>query len=146
MLVVLPDGTEVLAHGRLDVIPAERPRDPDIAVYLDSRWATDSSVMWPFTLIEWKDFEVPSDETTLFRTLVAVRDDARSGRLVEIACDGGTGRTGTALACLAVLAGLDPPEAVAWVRRNYHPWAVEVPEQELLVQRFREWSATGREQ
>ena len=40
---------------------------------------------------------------------------------------GGVGRTGTALAALAVLDGLDPGRAVAWVRAHYHPRAVETP-------------------
>ena len=49
---------------------------------------------------------------------------------VEIACGGGVGRTGTGLAALAALAaldGMDPHAAVTWVRRHYHPHAVEVP-------------------
>jgi len=50
---------------------------------------------------------------------------------------------GTALACLAVLAGMPPAAAIAWVRSNYHPWAVEGSGQEALVGRFAAWS--GRE-
>ena len=43
---------------------------------------------------------------------------------VEVACDGGRGRTGTALACLAVIDGVPPEQAVAFVRQHYHrrPW------------------------
>ena len=48
---------------------------------------------------------------------------------VEVACGGGTGRTGTALACLAVLAGTPPDEAVAFVRAGYRSRAVETPAQ-----------------
>jgi len=40
---------------------------------------------------------------------------------VEIACGGGRGRTGTALACLAVLDDVPPREAVAYVREHYDP-------------------------
>jgi hypothetical protein len=140
MRVRFPDGTEVLAHGRLEVVPPERPRNPDAALYLDSRWATDPGVTWPYTLIPWDDFEPPEDEEELFRALDTIWATARRGKLVEIACDGGTGRTGTALACLAVLAGIQPGNAVGWVRENYHPWAVEVPEQEAFVDRFAAWS------
>jgi hypothetical protein len=43
------------------------------------------------------------------------------------------GRTGTALACLAVLGGVVPGEAIAWVRANYCPKAVETDEQEAFV-------------
>jgi hypothetical protein len=40
------------------------------------------------------------------------------------------------LACLTVLAGVEPAEAVAWVRSHYHRSAVETAEQERLVARF----------
>jgi hypothetical protein len=66
---------------------------------------------------------------------------AERGDIVDVACDGGTGRTGMAVACLAVLAGVEPDAAVTWVRANYHPFAVEVPEQEALIPRFANWFA-----
>ena len=56
---------------------------------------------------------------------------------VEIACGGGRGRTGTALAWIAVLSGVPPDEAVAFVRRHYDPHAVETPFQRRFVRRFR---------
>jgi hypothetical protein len=43
------------------------------------------------------------------------------------------GRTGTALATLAVPDGMPPREAVGWVRRNYHPKAAEMPWQAWWV-------------
>ena len=52
---------------------------------------------------------------------------------VEIACGGGIGRTGTALALLAVLSGLDAGEAIDWVRRTYHRRAVETPWQRRWI-------------
>ena len=52
---------------------------------------------------------------------------ARAGEQVEVACRGGVGRTGTALAALAVLDGLPAGDAVRWVRERYHPRAVERP-------------------
>jgi protein-tyrosine phosphatase len=55
---------------------------------------------------------------------------------VEIACGGGRGRTGTALACLAVLDGVPPAEAVAYVRAHYDRRAVETPWQRNYVARF----------
>jgi protein-tyrosine phosphatase len=48
---------------------------------------------------------------------------------VEAACRGGIGRTGTALAALAVLDGLSPPDALHWVRAGYHRAAIETPGQ-----------------
>jgi hypothetical protein len=61
------------------------------------------------------------------------------GETVEIGCIGGRGRTGTVLACLAVLAGVNPPEAVAWVRSNYRSDAVENVEQEAWVDWFADY-------
>jgi protein-tyrosine phosphatase len=55
---------------------------------------------------------------------------------VEIACSGGRGRTGTALACLAIIDGLSPEQAVAFVRQQYHPHAVETPWQKRYATHF----------
>ncbi len=55
---------------------------------------------------------------------------------VEVACGGGLGRTGTALACLAVLDGVPNTEAVAYVREHYARRAVETPWQRRFVAQF----------
>ncbi|TYP87636.1 hypothetical protein BD833_106227 [Blastococcus xanthinilyticus] len=55
---------------------------------------------------------------------------------MEVACPGGTGRTGTALACLAVLDGVPGDEAVAFVRRHYRRRAVETRGQRRSVAGF----------
>lgn len=136
MVVTFPDGTGVMAHGRLEVVRPVRERNPDFALYLDERWGSDPSVHWPFTLISWEDFGLPADEAWFFEAVREVHRRVQFGEFAEIACDGGTGRTGTTLACLATLAGVPAEDAVRWVRENYHPWAVEVPEQEALVLRF----------
>jgi protein-tyrosine phosphatase len=68
--------------------------------------------------------------------LPEILERARSER-VEIACGGGLGRTGTALACLAVLDGVPPGEAVAFIREQYHPRAVETPWQRRFVRASR---------
>ena len=75
-----------------------------------------------------------------------VRDDLRDAlgavlvrsadERVEVACRGGTGRTGTALACLAVLDGVPPDQAVGYVRAHYRPHAVETRAQRAFVERF----------
>lgn len=68
----------------------------------------------------------------------ALRDAWRraADERVEFVCGGGRGRTGTALACLAVLDGVPPEEAVAYVRRHYDRHAVETPWQRRYVRRF----------
>jgi protein-tyrosine phosphatase len=55
---------------------------------------------------------------------------------VEVACAGGRGRTGTALACLAILDGVPGDQAVAFVRQHYDPRAVEARKQARYVARF----------
>jgi len=61
---------------------------------------------------------------------------AVEGLRVEIACGGGKGRTGTALACIAQLGGVTAEAATAWVRNCYDAPAVETPWQRRYVRRF----------
>ncbi len=55
---------------------------------------------------------------------------------MELACGGGRGRTGTALACLAVLDGVLARNAVTFVREQSDARAVETPWQRRYVERF----------
>jgi hypothetical protein len=132
-VVTLPDGTEVSATSFDARDPYSRARFPDYGLYFDPKWQPP----WPHDLSDWPDFGVPSNVTSLLSSLKLLLRRARSGELVEIGCLGGHGRTGTALACLAVLAGCPSAEAVAWVRANYCPSAVESAAQEALVLSFR---------
>jgi protein-tyrosine phosphatase len=90
---------------------------------------------WPAEWVRWPDFRLPADEAG---ALAALRDahHRAAGERVEIACSGGVGRTGTALAVLAILSGVEPDEAVAWVRSHYTPRAVETPWQRRWVRRL----------
>lgn len=145
MRVRLPGGTVVQAHGLSGFIPTDEDEAPDWALYLDEQWR-ERSIEWPHRLVDWPDFDLPADETDAFEAIAEAWQRAENGELVDVACDGGTGRTGTVLACLAVLAGIRHEDAVGWVRSQYHPWAVESPElQEPLIARFAEW-ASSREQ
>ena len=83
--------------------------------------------VWPHRRIRWPDFWVPSDPDDALDALHEAHRRAGAGERVEVACRGGVGRTGTALAALAVLDGLTPDQAVAWVRGSYHRRAVETP-------------------
>lgn len=100
-----------------DVTPA------DFALLL----ATGSEPAWEHRRIRWPDFWVPLNRRDALDGLHQALDRARAGQRVEVACRGGTGRTGTALAALAILDGLPRTEAVAWVRAHYRPRAVETP-------------------
>jgi hypothetical protein len=127
--VVLPDGTRLTAVSFDPVDPYSRVRSPDYGLYLDSRWQPP----WDHEHVDWPDFGVPANSDAVVRALTGVLSRARSGQDVEVGCIGGHGRTGTALACLAVLAGYPAPDAVAWVRTSYCRKAVETPEQEAFV-------------
>ena len=61
---------------------------------------------------------------------------ARAGEAVQVGCRGGVGRTGTVLSCIATLSGVPVTEAVAWVRTNYRPQAVDNEAQEAWVLGF----------
>jgi protein-tyrosine phosphatase len=74
----------------------------------------------------------PADAADAFREAFARCADER----VELACGGGTGRTGTALACLAILAGTPPEDAVSFVRTHYRRRAVETPGQRRFIRTF----------
>lgn len=91
---------------------------------------------WDHQRLRWPDFWIPVDREVALQSLLDARARARSGRRVEVACRGGVGRTGTALAALAVLDGLPPEEAVGWVRECYHRRAVETPVQRLWLRRL----------
>ena len=82
---------------------------------------------WPYRRVGWPDFWVPLDRADALDALCEAYRRASHGERVEVACRGGVGRTGTALAALAVLDGLTPDEAVGWVRGAYHRRAVETP-------------------
>jgi hypothetical protein len=127
--VAFPDGTSVCAVSFDARDPYGREPSPDYGLYLDERWQPP----WPHDHVAWADFGVPEDPTAFVVALRSLRERARVGNAVEIGCLGGHGRTGTALACLAVLGGHPASDAVAWVRSAYCPDAVETHEQEAFV-------------
>ncbi|HYO39833.1 MAG TPA: protein-tyrosine phosphatase family protein [Nocardioidaceae bacterium] len=90
---------------------------------------------WPSRWVRWPDFRLPRDPDDARSALVEAWQRAAEER-VEVACGGGRGRTGTALACLAVLDGVRPEEAVGFVRHHYHHRAVETPAQRRFVAGF----------
>lgn len=115
---------------------------PDLGLALGTRrdrarWVPD----WPVTWVDWPDFGTPRDDDAATAAIVAAHRAARAGRLLEVTCTGGTGRTGTVIACLAVLAGHPADDAVAWTRRHHRPRAVETPGQRRWVLRFGERAA-----
>jgi len=132
-VVELPDGRRV--RGASARRPRSGPR-ADFTVYLLARDpGTDGTTSrW----VRWPDFGLPASTEDAVAALREAHARAAAER-VEVACAGGIGRTGTALAVLAVLGGVAPDDAVGWVRAHYHPRAVE-------TRRQRRWVSTAAAQ
>jgi protein-tyrosine phosphatase len=90
---------------------------------------------WESRWLRWPDFGLPADKAAVVPALTEAWQRAETER-VELACAGGRGRTGTALACLAILDGLPSAEAVSFVRENYDRRAVETFRQRRYVTCF----------
>ena len=132
-VVTFPDGRAVRGAGM-----RRRRRGtnaPEFAVYLLRKDPLIET--WPYRWIEWPDFRVPAHTLDAVAALREAHERAVSER-VEIACGGGVGRTGTAIALLAVMSGVAADDAVAWVRAHYHPRAVETRGQKAWLKRAAE--------
>ena len=127
----LPSGRLLRGRGLRRGVPPGP--SPTFGVYLLGRPAP--PVTWPSRWVRWPDFWLPSDRAQAYQALHEAWEAAANGR-VEVACGGGRGRTGTALACLAVIDGVPTREAVAFVRKHYDLHAVETPWQQRYVSRF----------
>ncbi|MEU3186015.1 protein-tyrosine phosphatase family protein [Streptomyces sp. NPDC006923] len=127
----LPSG--VLVRGRGLRHPLPTGSVPSFGVYLLGKRPPPTA--WEATWLRWPDFRLPSDREEARRVVREALSRAAEQR-VEIACGGGLGRTGTALACMAVMGGVPAGKAVAYVREHYRPRAVETPWQRRWVRRF----------
>jgi hypothetical protein len=124
-IVTLPSGARVRGRRLSDpVSPA------DFALIL----AHGPVPAWPHRRIRWPDFWIPTNIDEALDALHDAHHRARVGERVEAACRGGVGRTGTALAALAILDGLTPPDALSWVRSTYDRRAVDTPWQRRWLQ------------
>ncbi|MER6411030.1 protein phosphatase [Streptomyces humidus] len=128
----LPSGRLVRGRGLRRPLDPTAPA-PAYGVYLLG--ARPPSSPWESRWLRWPDFRLPADRRDAREVLTEAWRRA-AGERVEIACAGGRGRTGTALACLAVLDGVPAGEAVAFVRRHYDRRAVETPWQRRYVRGF----------
>lgn len=125
--------------------PGRKPRrdvpSPNFAVYLLGRDPAPGP--WPHRWVRWRDFRLPDSTEDATAALCEAWERAGEER-VEIACGGGIGRTGTALALLATMSGVAPEDAVAWVRAHYHRRAVESRRQRHWVEATAESLRSGR--
>jgi protein-tyrosine phosphatase len=130
-ILALPSGRLVRGRGLRRPLPPGPV--PEFGVYLLG--AEPAAVAWESRWLRWPDFRLPADRARAVQLLREAWERAAAER-VEIACGGGRGRTGTALACLAVLDGVPASEAVAYVRAGYQRGAVETPWQRRYVRTF----------
>ena len=131
-LLTLPSGRRVRGRGLRGPLPDGQ--EPTFALYLLGN--EPPAVPWRSRWLRWPDFRLPAEPSAAVDALHDAWARAATER-VEIACGGGIGRTGTALSCLAVLDGLAPRDAIAYVRECYARRAVETPWQRRFVERFR---------
>jgi hypothetical protein len=144
-VLALPSGRFVRGRGLL------RPRrpteskgqsalDPEFGLYLLGRKPPEFT--WTARWLRWPDFWLPLDRSDAIDAITEAWHRAERAR-VEVACGGGRGRTGTALACMAVLDGMEAREAIAFVRAHYDAHAVETPWQRRYVARFPSSASAG---
>ena len=128
-VVEFPDGRRL--RGAALRRPYRGVIRPEYAVYLLGK---DPGYQgWPYRWVRWRDFRVPDSAVEAVTALREAYTRAEFER-VEIACRGGVGRTGTALAFLvADITGSEPDDAIAWVRARYHARAVETRGQRRWV-------------
>ena len=131
------------------LIPDDIP-EPDLQVYLDPLWLEPINMpilscglrkrmpkpAIPTIYVPWYDnrgLPLP----TLKWLITTILDEMEKGKMVEIGCGGGHGRTGTVLACLIIEAeGLDPKDAINEVRLRYCGEAVESISQVTSIYTF----------
>lgn len=136
--VRLPDeaGTAIYCSGSMDSRGhAGRWMTPDWAVYLCPSWTARGLALF----VPWEDYGTPYVPWEQVRWAAKdIYQRALAGQRVEIGCMGGHGRTGTLLACLAMLAdpNLSPEGSVDWVRKHYCFKAVEDESQRYFLRWF----------
>jgi hypothetical protein len=151
--IQFPDGTLVRGRGLRGRLP-DGPL-PDYGLYLVGRPGQQRATTglptawrnhlrrrrrlepsWEADWIVWPDFRLPADPQQAARAILEAFKRAQAGSRVEVACGGGSGRTGTVLACMAILAGVPATQAVGWIRANYRTGAVETRGQRAWIEWF----------
>ncbi|MFE7277379.1 hypothetical protein [Streptomyces sp. NPDC057623] len=105
----------------------------DFGLYLDERWNGEADARRPY-FVFWPRLEAPVEAGLLLTRVQELAGEVRGGATLEVACFGGHGRTGAALACLDIaVGGVTAEEALERIRREYCPYAVGSAELERFV-------------
>lgn len=126
--VQLKDGTKIFCSSAYD----NSPIDPDFGLYADHIW----DPYWRNEFIAWDDGGLPTDKDTAMTQIKEAFQIAQTGKMVEIGCIGGHGRTGTILALMYMLSAngeVDSKAAIDFVRSEYCKSAIETYSQEWYV-------------
>jgi protein-tyrosine phosphatase len=129
--LTLPSGRLIRGRGLLN--PKPSGPDPEFGLYVVN--GPVRRVPWEYQRVSWPDFGLPADPAAAREAFTEALERAATQR-VEVACQGGLGRTGTTLACIAILDGVPAAEAVEYVRQQYNRHAVETAEQRAFVGDF----------
>ncbi len=111
---------------------------PDFGLYAYSGWMPDCVAEF----IPWQDYGLPTcGYVNAAEAIKRAWDLAETGKVVEVGCMGGHGRTGTILACMALLSDpeLTAKAAIQWVRKVHCKEAIETNQQEWYIEWFRCW-------
>ena len=108
---------------------------PDVLFPLDRLpgWIWEEGFRGEIVYYPIPDYDILPDDV-LEKLVETVLDRLHAGRRTALFCAGGHGRTGYAAACVLYRLGIENP--IAFLRRNYSPFAVESEEQERAVERF----------
>jgi protein-tyrosine phosphatase len=88
-----------------------------------------------------RDVDVPADRAAFGAWLDGCRKRVATGQRIAVACLGGLGRTGTAVACLLIDAGLEADAAIRLTRETRHG-TIETPAQESFVRAWKDGSGS----
>ena len=130
-VLALPSGRQVRGRALRRAVPAGPA--PTFGLYLLA--GEPPPVAWESRWLRWPDFRLPADRRDADDALREAWHRLTSDR-VEVACSGGHGRTGTALACLVAIDAGPAVDPVAYVREHYDPRAVETRWQRRYASRF----------
>ena len=131
-VLLLPSGRLIRGRGLGNRLPAGQ--HPEFGIYLLG--TKPDAMPWESLWVRWPDFRLPKDPMDARDAFAEALRRSETER-VELACFGGRGRTGTALACIAILDGVSPVDAAAFVRANYDARAIETRAQARYVEEFR---------